>query len=66
METQRDLVSRLLPDGKEELFTRQGQFHHVVVGSELVVCFARTEAAAVRLPASGRRSRRECAPSCSR
>nr|WP_274035414.1 viomycin phosphotransferase [Streptomyces sp. MMBL 11-1] len=52
MDAQRDLVSRLLPDDKEEeLFARRGQFHHVVVGSERVVCFARTEAAAARLPA---------------
>ncbi|MFJ1797556.1 viomycin phosphotransferase [Streptomyces sp. NPDC088180] len=52
METHRDLLARLLPDDKEdELALHQGQFHHVVVGSERVVCFARTEAAAARLPA---------------
>lgn len=52
VETHRDLVTRLLPDDKqEELTTHHGQFHHVVVGSEHVVCFARTEAAAGRLPA---------------
>ncbi|WP_371268613.1 viomycin phosphotransferase [Streptomyces atratus] len=52
IETHRDLLIRLLPDDKEdELSVHQGQFHHVVVGSERVVCFARTEAAAARLPA---------------
>jgi aminoglycoside phosphotransferase (APT) family kinase protein len=52
IETHRDLLIRLLPDDKEdELSLYQGQFHHVVVGSERVVCFARTEAAAERLPA---------------
>ncbi|MFI7285712.1 viomycin phosphotransferase [Streptomyces anulatus] len=52
IETHRDLVVRLLPDDKQDkLVTHQGQFHHVVVGSERVVCFARTEAAAARLPA---------------
>lgn len=52
METHRDLVIRLLPDDQQgELTTHHGQFHHVVVGSEHVVCFARTEAAAGRLPA---------------
>ncbi|MFD4235800.1 viomycin phosphotransferase [Streptomyces sp. McG3] len=52
METHRDLVIRLLPDDEQdELTIHQGQFHHVVVGSEHVLCFARTEAAAGRLPA---------------
>ncbi|SCD45336.1 Phosphotransferase enzyme family protein [Streptomyces sp. OspMP-M43] len=52
METYRDLVIRLLPDDQQDgLLTFQGQFHRVVVGSERVVCFARTEAAAGRLPA---------------
>lgn len=47
----RALLSRLLPDdGPDELDVRQGQFHHVVIGAEHVVCFPRTEAAAGRLP----------------
>ncbi|WP_227997811.1 viomycin phosphotransferase [Nocardia australiensis] len=51
IETHRDLLSRLLPDDKaDELTVHQGQFHHVVIGSDWVVCFARTEAAAARLP----------------
>ncbi|MFF8789324.1 viomycin phosphotransferase [Streptomyces sp. NPDC015125] len=51
IETHRDLLSRLLPDDKaDELTVHQGQFHHVVIGSDRVVCFARTEAAAARLP----------------
>ncbi|MEV0619817.1 aminoglycoside phosphotransferase family protein [Nonomuraea sp. NPDC050404] len=45
------LLSRLLPgDAPEDLTVRQGQFHQVVIGSERVVCLARTEAAAERLP----------------
>ncbi|MFF8439169.1 viomycin phosphotransferase [Streptomyces bacillaris] len=52
IETHRHLLNRLLPDDKEsELSLLQGQFHHVVIGSEQVVCFARTEAASERLPA---------------
>ncbi|MEU5952184.1 viomycin phosphotransferase [Streptomyces sp. NPDC047525] len=44
------LLSRLLPDDVvAELPVLQGQFHHVVIGSDRVVRFARTEAAAARL-----------------
>ncbi|QES47477.1 viomycin phosphotransferase [Streptomyces venezuelae] len=51
IEMHRDLLSRLLPDDKtDELTVHQGQFHEVVIGSDRVVCFARTEAAAARLP----------------
>ncbi|MFE6027683.1 phosphotransferase family protein [Streptomyces niveus] len=47
----RALLRRLLPaDRPGELDVRQGQFHHVVIGAERVVCFPRTEAAAGRLP----------------
>ncbi|MEU2684890.1 viomycin phosphotransferase [Streptomyces hygroscopicus] len=49
--THRDLLTRLLPgDTTDELAVHQGQFHHVVIGSDRVVCFPRTEAAARRLP----------------
>lgn len=49
--TRSALLSRLLPaDSLDELDVRQGQFHHVVIGAEHVVCFPRTEAAAGRLP----------------
>ncbi|MFI2289962.1 viomycin phosphotransferase [Streptomyces niveus] len=49
--TRSALLSRLLPaDSLDELDVRQGQFHHVVIGAERVVCFPRTEAAAGRLP----------------
>ncbi|MFD4767436.1 phosphotransferase family protein [Streptomyces niveus] len=49
--TRRALLRRLLPDDRpDELDVRQGQFHHVVIGAERVVCFPRTEAAAGRLP----------------
>ncbi|MFI8813232.1 viomycin phosphotransferase [Streptomyces sp. NPDC055082] len=52
IETHHDVLSRLLPgDRVDELTVHQGQFHHVVIGSDRVVCFARTEAAAARLPA---------------
>lgn len=52
IEKHRDLLIRLLPDDKEdELVSHQGQFHHVIVGSERVVCFAHTGAAGARLPA---------------
>ncbi len=51
LETHRALLSRLLPDVTPSGFTvRQGQFHHVVIGSDRVVCLPRTEAAAARLP----------------
>ncbi|MFB9908493.1 viomycin phosphotransferase [Allokutzneria oryzae] len=50
IETQRDVLSRLLSDDERDLVLRQGQFHQVVIGRERVVCFARTEAAAARLP----------------
>ncbi|MEI5136029.1 viomycin phosphotransferase [Streptomyces libani] len=49
--THRALLSRLLPDDKpDDLAVRQEQFHHVVLGSERVVCLPRTRAAAARLP----------------
>lgn len=51
IETHRDLLSRLLPeDTADGLVVHKGQFHHVLIGSDRVVCFARTEAAAKRLP----------------
>lgn len=51
MTTRLDLLSRLLPgENVGELATHQGQFHHLVMGADRVVCFARTEAAAARLP----------------
>ncbi|WP_326823738.1 viomycin phosphotransferase [Streptosporangium sp. NBC_01756] len=51
LETHHALLSGLLPQDKPDgLTVRQGQFHHVVIGSDRVVCFARTEAAATRLP----------------
>ncbi|MCA4754218.1 viomycin phosphotransferase [Mycolicibacterium fortuitum] len=50
--THRSLLSRLLPgDNPDALSVRQGQFHTVVIGSDRVVCFPRTRAAADRLPA---------------
>ncbi|WP_242887532.1 viomycin phosphotransferase [Actinomadura litoris] len=49
--THRTLLSRLLPDDDPDgLVVRQGQFHLVVMGSDRVVCFPRTGAAAARLP----------------
>ncbi|MFI1184888.1 viomycin phosphotransferase [Streptomyces californicus] len=49
--THRALLNRLLPDDEpDELTVRQGQFHHVVIGSDRVVCLPRTRAAAARLP----------------
>ncbi|MBT2210050.1 viomycin phosphotransferase [Actinomadura sp. NEAU-AAG7] len=48
--THRTLLSRLLPDDPDGLVVRQGQFHLVVMGSDRVVCFPRTGAAAARLP----------------
>ncbi|MFI6511939.1 viomycin phosphotransferase [Streptosporangium sp. NPDC050855] len=51
IETHRNLLSQLLlEDTAAELTVYEGQFHHVVIGSDRVVCFARTEAAAKRLP----------------
>ncbi|MFQ6196443.1 viomycin phosphotransferase [Streptomyces sp. NPDC000405] len=51
LEKYRVLLERLLPgDRPDEWVVHQGQFHHVVIGAERVVCFARTEAAAARLP----------------
>ncbi|WP_380281647.1 viomycin phosphotransferase [Kitasatospora purpeofusca] len=57
-ETHRTLLARLLP-GEEPrgLTIRQGQFHQVVIGAERVVCFARTGAAAERLPGRAARLR---------
>ncbi|MEU6761794.1 viomycin phosphotransferase [Streptomyces sp. NPDC046853] len=46
----RTLLKRLLPgEDVDELPVIQGQFHQVVIGSDRVVRFARTEAAAARL-----------------
>ncbi|MFE9582617.1 phosphotransferase family protein [Nocardia sp. NPDC006044] len=54
LEVYGEVLDRLLPgDRPAELVVREGQFHYVVVGSERVVSFARTEAAAQRLPARG-------------
>ncbi|MFF9571473.1 viomycin phosphotransferase [Streptomyces sp. NPDC014685] len=51
IEMHRDLLSRLLPeDTVDQLAVHEGQFHHVVIGSDQVVCLARTQAAADRLP----------------
>ncbi|MFJ6623190.1 viomycin phosphotransferase [Kitasatospora sp. NPDC091335] len=51
LDTHRPLLARLLPgDGPDGLTVHQGQFHHVVIGAERVVCLARTGAAARRLP----------------
>ncbi|GAA1392315.1 hypothetical protein GCM10009639_23660 [Kitasatospora putterlickiae] len=50
-ETRRALLGRLLPGSEPGgLVFRQGQFHQVAIGAERVVCFARTRAAAERLP----------------
>ncbi|MFE6157490.1 viomycin phosphotransferase [Streptomyces sp. NPDC056486] len=50
--THQALLSRLLPDEPVgELPVLQGQFHQVVIASDRVVRFARTEAAAARLTA---------------
>ncbi|MGN9847541.1 phosphotransferase family protein, partial [Nonomuraea sp. H19] len=51
LQTNRALLSRLLPGVKpDDLTVRQGQFHQVVIGADRVVCLPRTEAAAARLP----------------
>ncbi|MFE1100189.1 viomycin phosphotransferase [Nocardiopsis alba] len=53
VETHRDLLGRLLPGNPvRDLVVHEGQFHHVVVGSDRVVRLARTRAAADRLPAT--------------
>ncbi|GHC43967.1 viomycin phosphotransferase [Streptomyces cinnamoneus] len=58
LETHRALLSRLLPDDRPtDLTVYQGQFHQVVIGAERVVCFARTDAAAERLPDRAERLR---------
>ncbi|MFC5143438.1 phosphotransferase family protein [Streptomyces aureoversilis] len=50
-ETHRVLLNRLLPDdGAGDLTVRRGQFHHIVIGADRVVCLPRTEAAAAGLP----------------
>ncbi|MGK5729500.1 viomycin phosphotransferase [Streptomyces sp. URMC 124] len=64
VETQRALLHRLLPEyglgagrgdgpggGPDDAAVHSGQFHHVVIGSDRVVCLPRTDAAAARLPA---------------
>ncbi|WP_371865804.1 phosphotransferase family protein [Nocardia ninae] len=49
-----ELLGWLLPgDRLSDSMIREGQFHYAVVGSERVVSFARTDAAAQRLPARG-------------
>ncbi|GGX76175.1 viomycin phosphotransferase [Streptomyces hiroshimensis] len=51
LETHRALLDRLLPDDEPaERTVRRGQFHHVVIGSDRVVCLPRTDAVASRLP----------------
>lgn len=51
VERYRGLLARLLPSGEPgRLEVRAGQFHHVVIGPDRVVCLPRTEAAAARLP----------------
>nr|WP_063765368.1 aminoglycoside phosphotransferase family protein [Nonomuraea candida] len=45
------LLSRLLPGTEPaDLEVHQGQFHHVLIGRDRVVCLPRTSAAAARLP----------------
>ncbi|PXX67008.1 phosphotransferase family enzyme [Nocardia tenerifensis] len=52
IEANSELLTRLLPEDRlSELSVREGQFHSVVVGSERVIAFARTAAAAQRLSA---------------
>ncbi|PZG51559.1 phosphotransferase [Spongiactinospora gelatinilytica] len=52
VERHRALLGRLLPgDDLGGLDVREGQFHHVVIGTARVVCLPRTPAAAARLPA---------------
>ncbi|MEU8548213.1 aminoglycoside phosphotransferase family protein [Streptomyces roseoverticillatus] len=52
VEMHRALLGRLLPDdGPGDRTVRRGQFHHVVIGSDRVVCLPRTGAVAARLPA---------------
>ncbi|MFE4975971.1 viomycin phosphotransferase [Kitasatospora sp. NPDC056651] len=54
----RALLGRLLPgDRLDGLAVRRGQFHHVVIGAQRVVCLARTAAAARRLPERAARLR---------
>ncbi|MFI0975481.1 aminoglycoside phosphotransferase family protein [Streptomyces sp. NPDC021093] len=51
-ENHQALVEGLLPgEDAGGLAVHQGQFHQVVVGADRVVCLARTDAAAARLPA---------------
>ncbi|MFI9505931.1 phosphotransferase family protein [Nocardia sp. NPDC052566] len=51
LEWHRDLLTALLPgESVSGLQVREGQFHGVVLGATIVVCFARTESAAARLP----------------
>ncbi|WP_229354791.1 viomycin phosphotransferase [Streptomyces sp. UNOB3_S3] len=51
LQEHRALLERLLPgDRAGELVVHRGQFHQVVIGRTRVVCFARTAAAAARLP----------------
>lgn len=45
-----DLLRRLLPDDDpDDLILHEGQFHHVVIGSDRVVCLGRTDAARSRM-----------------
>lgn len=52
--THRALLSRLLTDDEpDDLAVRQGQFSIVAIGSDRVVCLARTRAAAARAVVHG-------------
>ncbi|WP_344677195.1 phosphotransferase [Saccharopolyspora taberi] len=57
MTDRRAAAARFLPDDPATLEVRSGQFHDVVIGAEHVVCFARTPAAAERLPRRAARLR---------
>lgn len=51
LERHSDVLSRELPgEDPADLVVHRGQFHEVVIGADRVVCFARTAAAATRLP----------------
>ncbi|WP_280234705.1 phosphotransferase family protein [Nocardia cyriacigeorgica] len=53
-----DLLRELLPGERiAELEVREGQFHHVVLGADAVVCLPRTPAAGERLPGRAARLR---------
>ncbi|GAA3691438.1 hypothetical protein GCM10022224_066220 [Nonomuraea antimicrobica] len=51
LKANRALLNRLLPDADlGDVTVHEGQFHQVVIGADRVVCLARTDAAAARLP----------------